>query len=137
MIEHGRANPLLNTRWLGSADIVRFAIVTIMARIVLSEQSYGAVGLLTMLGQNNDQLMVVLPDHLRSRRSRASAASAVTLDVQRLAHPVMLAIGLVAIAAFVDSHSTSLTRAPQLYLTQAIIAFSGDLLPRRRRCCSA
>ena len=40
VIEHGRANPLLNTRWLGSADILRFAIVTIMARIVLSEQTY-------------------------------------------------------------------------------------------------
>jgi len=31
----------------------------------------------------------------------------------------------VAIAAYVDSHSTSLTRAPQLYVTQAVIAFAG------------
>jgi len=38
---------------------------------------------------------------------------------------VMLAIGLVAVAAWVDSSSTSLTRAPQLYLTQAVIAFAG------------
>ena len=56
VIEHGRANPLLNTRWLGSADIVRFTIVTLMARVVLSEQTYAAVGLLNVLGQNNDQL---------------------------------------------------------------------------------
>ena len=55
-IEGGRTNPLLNVRWLASADIVRFAIVIIMARIVLSEQNSGAVGLLTALGQNNDQL---------------------------------------------------------------------------------
>ncbi|RYD23429.1 MAG: MFS transporter, partial [Lysobacteraceae bacterium] len=34
VIEHGRANPLLNTRWLGSADIVRFTVVTLMARLV-------------------------------------------------------------------------------------------------------
>jgi hypothetical protein len=36
----------------------------------------------------------------------------------------MLAIGLVAIAAFADSHATSLTRAPQMYASQALIAFA-------------
>lgn len=122
-VEHGRANPLLNTRWLASADIVRFAVVTVMARIVLSEQTSGAVGLLTVLGQTNDQLV---PFFLIIFVATALgvAASAATIDVQRLTHPIMLAIGLVAIAAFVDSHSTSLTRAPQLYVTQALIAFS-------------
>ena len=122
-IEHGRANPLLNTRWLASADILRFAIVTVMARIVLSEQTYGAVGLLTVLGQNNDQLIGFFLI-IFAATAIGVAASAVTIDVQRLTHPIMLAIGLVAIAAFVDSHSTSLTRAPQLYVTQALIAFS-------------
>ncbi|MEG8025116.1 MFS transporter [Sphingomonas aurantiaca] len=73
VVEHHRANPLLNTRWLGSADIVRFTIVIVMARIVLSEQTYASVGLLTVLGQNNDQARAVLPDHLRrlgGRRDR-------------------------------------------------------------------
>jgi hypothetical protein len=122
-IEHGRANPLLNTRWLASADIVRFAVVTMMARIVLSEQTYGAVGLLTVLGQNNDQ-MIVFFLIIFAATVIGVAASAVTINVERLAHPVMLAIGLVAIASFIDSYSTSLTRAPQLYATQAVIAFS-------------
>ena len=122
-VEHGRANPLLNTRWLASADIVRFAVVTVMARIVLSEQTSGAVGLLTVLGQNNDQL---IPFFLIIFAATALgvAASAATIDVERLTHAIMLAIGLVAVAAFIDSHSTSLTRAPQLYVTQALIAFS-------------
>ncbi len=124
VIEHGRANPLLNTRWLASADILRFTIVTIMARIVLSEQNTGAVGLLTVLGQNNDPLM---PFFLILTIATAAgvAASAMTLNIEKLAHPIMLAVGLVAIAAFIDSHSTSLTRAPQLYTTQAVIAFAG------------
>ncbi|MFD1789844.1 MFS transporter [Sphingomonas floccifaciens] len=122
-IEHGRANPLLNTRWLASADIVRFTIVTVMARIVLSEQTLGAVGLLTVLGQTNDQLQEF--HAIIAVASLAGVlASAATLNVQRLSHPVMLAIGLVAVAAYVDSHATSLTRAPQLYVTQALIAFS-------------
>ena len=124
LIEHGRANPLLNTRWLASADIVRFTIVTIMARIVLAEQSTGAVGLLTVLGQNNDQLG---PFFLILTLATVAgvAASAITLNIEKLAHPIMLAVGLVAIAAFIDSHSTSLTRAPQLYATQGLIAFAG------------
>jgi MFS family permease len=122
-IEHNRANPLLNTRWLGSADIVRFTIVTIMARIVLSEQTYGAVGLLTALGQNNDQMQMLFVIILIASIAGV-VASAITLNVEKLTHPVMLSVGLVAIAAFVDSFSTNLTRAPELYVTQAVIAFS-------------
>ena len=124
IIEHHRANPLLNTRWLGSADILRFAVVTLMARIVLSEQTYGAVGLLTVLGQNNDQLVPFFTIIFLATVA-GFVISAITLDPTKLAHPVMLAIGLVAIAAWVDSYSTSLTRAPQLYATQATIAFAG------------
>ncbi len=123
VVEHHRANPLLNTRWLGSADIVRFTIVIVMARIVLSEQTYASVGLLTILGQNNDQLV---PFFLIIFVASVAGviASAVTLDVERLGHPIMLAIGLVAVAAWFDSYATSLTRAPQMYVTQAIIGFS-------------
>ncbi|MDB5688562.1 MAG: transporter [Sphingomonas bacterium] len=123
VIEHGRANPLLNTRWLASADILRFTVVTVMARIVLSEQTSGAVGLLTVLGQNNDQLIVFFLI-IFAATVTGVAASAATIDVKRLTHPVMLVIGLVAVAAYIDSHATSLTRAPQLYFTQALIAFS-------------
>nr|WP_235528271.1 MFS transporter [Sphingomonas sp. Leaf231] len=124
VIEHHRANPLLNTRWLGSADIVRFTIVTIMARIVLSEQTYGAVGLLTVLGQNNDQLVPFFTIIFLATVA-GFVTSAITLNPARLTHPVMLAIGLVAVAAWADSYATSLTRAPQLYLSQATIAFAG------------
>ena len=122
-IEHHRVNPLLNTRWLASADIVRFAIVTLMARIVLAEQSFAAVGLLTTLGQNNDQLGTFFTIIFLASVAGV-VLSAVTLDVERLAHPVMLAVGLVAVAAWMDAQSTSLTRAPELYVTQALIAFS-------------
>ncbi|AIT07128.1 major facilitator transporter [Sphingomonas taxi] len=122
-IEHHRVNPLLNTRWLGSADIVRFTIVTIMARIVLSEQTYASVGLLTVLGQNNDQLVPFFTIIFLASVAGV-VLSAVTLDVSRPAHPIMLAIGLVAIAAFADSHATNLTRAPQMYASQALIAFA-------------
>ncbi|WP_423142392.1 MFS transporter [Parablastomonas sp. CN1-191] len=122
-IEHNRANPLINTRWLASADILRFAVVTIMARVVLSEQNVAAVGLLTVLGQNNDQLFTFFVVIFAASLAGV-LASAATINPTKLSQPVMLAIGLVAIAAFFDSHSTSLTRAPQLYWTQALIAFA-------------
>lgn len=124
MIEHGRSNPLLNTRWLGSADIVRFAVVTIVARIVLSEQTYAAVGLLQTLGQNNDQFGTLFTIIFLASVAGV-VASAVTLDVTKLAHPVMLAIGLVAIAAWFDGYSTNLSRPEQFYVTQGVIAFAG------------
>ncbi len=123
-IEHHRANPLINTRWLGGADIVRFAVVTIMARIVLSEQTFASVGLLTVLGQNNDQLIVFFTIIFLASVAGVML-SAITLNPERLTHPIMLAIGLVAVAAYMDSHATNLTRAPQMYWTQAMIAFSG------------
>jgi hypothetical protein len=126
VIEHGRDNPLINTRWLASADIVRFIIVTFMARIILSEQNFGAVGLLTALGQNNDQLVTFFTI-LFLATVAGVAVSAATLNVEKLTQPVMLAIGIVAVAAWFDSRATSLTRAPQLYATQAAIAFSGAL----------
>ena len=122
-VEHRRANPLINTRWLGSADIVRFAVVTIVARVVLSEQTYGAVGLLTALGQTNDQFGTLFAI-IFAASVAGVAASAVTLNPERLTHPVMLAIGLVAVAAWWDSQSTNLTRAPQFYASQALIAFA-------------
>jgi len=123
VVESRRANPLLNIRWLGSADIVRFTVVTLMARIVLSEQTVGAVGLLTTLGQTNDQLTTLFAV-IAVASIAGVLLSAATLNVERLAHPVMLSVGLVAVAALLDSRSTSLTRAPQLYATQALIAFA-------------
>lgn len=122
-IEHNRSNPLLNTRWLGSADIVRFAVVAIMVRICLSEQTFAAVGLLNTLGLNNDQLHGLFAIVLVATAA-GSIASAMAIDPQRIGQSIMLAVGLVAVAAFVDAHATNLTRAPQMYLTQAVIAFS-------------
>jgi MFS family permease len=123
VIEHNRTNPLLNTRWLGSADILRFTVVTIMARVLLSEQTSGAVGLLQVLGQNNDQMLTLFA--ITTVASFAGVfASAITLDMSRLTHAVMLSIGLVAVAAYLDSFATSITRPQQMYFTQALIGFS-------------
>jgi MFS family permease len=123
LLEHNRSRPLLVTRWLTSTDIVRFAVVSILVRIVLSEQTYAAVGLLTTLGFNNDQFHMLFAIVLLAMIA-GSALSAVLLNPLKLTQPVMFAIALVAVAAALDSHSTNLTRPQNLYFSQALLAFS-------------
>ena len=54
-IESRRANPLLDLKWLSGHDLLRFSIVAVVSRLVLSEQS-SATGLLSLLGVGNDEL---------------------------------------------------------------------------------
>jgi len=126
LIEFHRANPIIDMRWIGTVDFLRFVMVGTVARIVLSEQTYGTVGLLYALGYTNDQLFVF---SLLSVVAGLAGiiAGALIVGPNRLTQPVAVAIGLVAAAAFLDSHATNLTRAPQMYLTQILIAFSTTL----------
>src|SRR3546814_4029330 len=55
LIEHNRANPLLNTRWIGSREIITFEVGAAVMRVLLSEQRFGAFGLLSAAGLGNDQ----------------------------------------------------------------------------------
>ncbi|PND68708.1 MFS transporter, partial [Escherichia coli] len=59
LIEHNRANPLLNTRWMRTRNVLRFIIIVAAIRVLLSEQTYGSTGLLTALGMGNDQLVTL------------------------------------------------------------------------------
>jgi MFS family permease len=126
LIEYHRANPIIDVRWLGTADFLRFVMVGTVARIVLSEQTYGSVGLLTALGFTNDQLFTFSMLTVLGAIG-GIVASAIIVGPNRLTQVVALAIGIVAICAFVDSYSTNLTRAPQLYITQTLIAFATTL----------
>ncbi len=122
-IEHNRANPLLNTRWLGSRAMLRFALVAIAVRVLLSEQAYGAVGLLTALGMGNDQL-VPLYVVVSLATIAGLASSALTVNPLNLERPIRISLLLIAIGAFMDAHSNNLTRPANMYLSQALIAFA-------------
>ncbi|WP_340316482.1 MFS transporter [Rhizorhabdus argentea] len=123
VIEHNRANPLLNTRWMASRDILRFAIVAISVRVLLAEQSYGALGLLTAVGLNNDQLI-----GLSVVMSVATVAgvilSAMTINPQNLGRPLFWSVALIAVGAFMDADASNLTRPADMYVSQALIAFA-------------
>ena len=123
LIEHNRANPLLNTRWIGSRDVLRFAAVAAVMRVLLSEQNYGSIGLLTVVGMGPDQLVPFYA--LITLASVAGlTASLLTLNPQDLLRPVVISVALIGFAAFMDIDASNLTRPANLYVSQAIIAFA-------------
>jgi hypothetical protein len=123
LIEHNRANPLLNTRWIGSRDMLRFAGVAVAIRILLSEQTYGASGLMSVVGLNYEQL-VTLNLVVTVASIAGMLVGALTLNIRDLLLPVVIACAMIAIGAYMDSHATNLVRPSSLYLSQALIAFA-------------
>lgn len=125
-VEHRRSNPLLMTRFIGQKVILRIAAVAFCIRIIIAEQTFGTVGLLTSLGLGIDQfhtLFIVVT--LASLAGLVVAI--VTFRPQSPARPLQIACLLIAIAALLDSSATNLTRPANLYLTQALVGFAALL----------
>lgn len=123
IVEFNRETPLINLKWMAGPDIIRLILAIVGMRIVLSEQTSGAVGLMTQLGVGPDQmhglfLLILLAT------AAGTLTSAFTLNMAKLNKPIAIALGLIAVGAFIDAHSTSLSRPAQLYFSQALIAFA-------------
>ena len=121
-VEHFRANPLINTRWLTSGLMLRLAIAIVLIRTALAEQSVGAVGFLQALGLNNDQMhglfaMVLLGCVL------GIVVSASTVKPVLTRVPALIALSCVAAGALLDAHSNNLTRPEQMMFSQFLIGF--------------
>ncbi|NAS96946.1 MFS transporter [Pseudomonas syringae pv. actinidifoliorum] len=123
-IEHNRSNPLLITRWLGSGAILRLGLAVILFRIVLSEQSVGAVGFLQALNMGSQQLHTLYLVMLLGSVA-GLATSALTIDPAHLIKPLLISLAMMAVGAWMDSHSTNLTRQSNMYLSQFLLAFGG------------
>jgi len=122
-IEHNRARPLLNTRWLTTGKIAKLFLSVLLFRIVLSE-STGAVGFLQALNLNTDQMqnlfIVVLCGSVAGL-----LLSAITINPATLNRSLMFALALIAIGALIDAHATSQTRPANMYISQFLLAFGG------------
>ncbi|WP_440061092.1 MFS transporter [Pseudomonas syringae] len=123
-IEHNRSNPLLITRWLGSGAILRLGLAVILFRIVLSEQSVGAVGFLQTLNMGSQQLHTLYLVMLLGSVA-GLAVSALTINPAHLIKPLLISLAMMAVGAWMDSHSTNLTRQSNMYLSQFLLAFGG------------
>ena len=122
LIEHYRARPLFQTRWVATRDIFRFAIVALLVRLALAEQTYGAVGLLTSTGLNNDQLRGLFACVLLAM-ALGLGVTLVTLSPDRIAYLIIAAALTIALGAGLDTSANNLTRPAQLIWSQALIGF--------------
>lgn len=132
MIEHRRKNPLLQTRWLGSLETIRFALGALMLRFILSEQTYGAVGLLQNLGMAADQLQPLYAVMLAGLVT-GILGSALTFSEKATIPQILVSIVLVGVGSFMDADATNLTRPQNMFLSQFLLSvaagmFMGPLL---------
>ena len=125
VLEHNRANPLINTRWLSSGAIVRLGIVMIMMRVVLAEQNTGAIGFLQQVGLINDQLHG-LALAIVSGVALGIAASALTLKPAHFSWPIVISLLIMMVASLMDAHANPLTRPHDMYLSQFLLGFSSS-----------
>lgn len=126
VIEHHRASPLLQTRWIATRDIIRFAAVAILVRLALAEQTYGSVGLLSAGGLNNDQLRVLF-GLVALAIVAGIVVSMLALTPTSGSWLILAAALIIALGAGLDSGANNLTRPEQLYLSQALIGFGTTL----------
>lgn len=123
-IEHNRANPLLMTRWLGSGVMIRLALAVILIRMVLSEQSAGAVGFMQMLNMSYQQMHTLYVVMLAGAIA-GLVVSALTINPAHLLMPLVISLALMATGSVMDSFSSNLTRPQNLYISQFLLGFGG------------
>lgn len=117
-----RQNPLLNIRWLAGGDVARFAVAIFLIRMALAEQEI-AIAAVGAIGATSDKLLLLKQMMLLGAVSGV-LASTVSVSVERVARPMMIAVGVIAIAALLASITDRLEHMPRLYLAQTAIAFS-------------
>jgi MFS family permease len=123
-VEHNRDNPLLNIRWLTNGMILRLAIALMLVRVVLSEQSVGAVGFLRLVGLNNDEMQTLFIVILLATILGIVVSVLVTRPPHLMA-PQVVALLIMALGAWIDSNATNVTRPAQMYVSQGLLAFGG------------
>ncbi|MGO4261482.1 MFS transporter [Lysobacter sp. TAB13] len=127
VIEMNRSRPMVNIRWLlHGGYMVRLGLAIVLSRMVLSEQSVGAVGLLNVLGLLNDQMHTMFWLVLIG----TVAGFVVTLPFlprQRFDMLGLIAVAIVGVCAYIDSHATNLTRPANFYITQTLIAMAASM----------
>jgi MFS family permease len=126
LVELHRKNPMIDLRWLGTTDMLTFAGALIIFRILLSEQSVGVIGLMTVLGLQNDQMFSMFWI-IGASTLVGTIFLTYVMKPQRTPALHLLALILIAIGAWMDSHSTVLSRPEQFYVSQALVGFAAAI----------
>jgi MFS family permease len=123
VIELRRTTPLIDLRWLSHGDVWRFAVAVFLIRLVLAEQEM-ALGAARGLGVDPYEFDLLAAVMLASAVIGV-LASTMCVNIEKVARPMMLAIGIIAMAALVDSAAMEPRHLTRLYMSQAAIAFAG------------
>ena len=124
--EHFRANPLLITRWLGSATTLKFIFGALAIRLIMSEQSYAAVNFLKTMGMGPDQF-VPLYVVIFLGIALGTLFSAVTFNRERISWHLIGAVLLILLACVLDYHLTSDVRPADFYRSQFMVGFASGM----------
>lgn len=122
-VERRRQEPLLNISWLSSGDVARFALAIFLIRMVLTEQDI-AIAAARALGATTHQLSVLTFSMLLGAATGV-LVSTISISIERIARPMMLAVGIIAVATMLVSAVNGIEHMPRFYLSQAAIAFAG------------
>ncbi|WP_420804587.1 MFS transporter [Thioclava pacifica] len=126
VIELQRRDPLVDFHWLLSPPILHLAGTLLVFRIALSEQSAGAVGLLRTLGMQPDQEQLLFAIVVLAMLAAGAVCMGFNSPARAPAFHIV-ALVMIALGAWMDSHATALTRPEQMYLSQGMIGFASIL----------
>nr|WP_321457327.1 MFS transporter [uncultured Cohaesibacter sp.] len=126
VIELNRKVPFIDVRWLTSRDILQFIVALLLFRIICSEQTTGAVGFLRQMGILNEQ-MIAFYVVLFFMSVAAGVTCCFVLKIGSQIYVKMVALVLLCIGSWLNSHLTILTRPEQMYVSQGLIAFASGL----------
>ncbi len=117
----------MNLHWLFQPEILRFTLILFIFRIVLAEQTTGAVGLFSGIRPAGRPEPRPLSRHSRCILGGGGITCGMWMKLERVSFIFGLALVFIAVGAFLDSHATNLTRPHNAYLSQGLIAFGGAL----------
>jgi hypothetical protein len=126
MVELRRKNPIIDLRWLMTTEMLLFTGSMLFVRMLLSEQTTGMVGFLNLVGLLNEQLITLFCIILAATFAGLVFVSIIH-KANRIVYIHLFSIALIAVAAWMDAHSTVDTRPEQFYLTQGMVAFGGAI----------
>jgi MFS family permease len=126
LIEHRRANPLLTFRFLGQRTILRLIAIAFFMRMLVAEQTFASVGLMSALGVGTDQLQSLFVV-VTIASVAGLVVSLVTFRPEFPARGIQVACLLIVTAAILDSGATNLARPANLYVTQSLVGFASLL----------
>lgn len=122
-LEVRRQRPMLDWHWMTVPQMLIFAVMGAMARLLTSEQTVGAAGLMTILGVGSSAMSTFYLI-MAGASLLGVIASLVLLDVNDIRKSVMLALACFALGAWLEIGVGMQTRPAQLYFSQSIVAFA-------------